>query len=83
MLYRMQEKARHEIENGNVEAGTQQLQMLAANLATQGERSLARTIALEADRIQRDGDISAEGGKKIKYGTRALFLAPPKKESVS
>jgi len=83
MLYRMQERARNEIEKGNVEAGTRQLQMLAANLATQGERSLARTIALEADRIQQDGGISAEGGKKIKYGTRALFLAPPKKESVS
>jgi len=83
MLYRMQEKARIEIEKGNIEAGTRQLQLLAANLANQGERSLARTIALEADRLQQQGNISAEGGKKIKYGTRALFLAPPKKESVS
>lgn len=82
MLYRMQERARAEIEQGNVEAGTRQLQMLAANLMTQGERSLARTIALEADRIQQEKGISAEGGKKIKYGTRALFLAPPKKESI-
>ena len=83
MLYRMQEKARSEIEKGNIEAGTRQLQLLAANLANQGERSLARTIALEADRLQQQGNISAEGRKKIKYGTRALFLAPPKKESVS
>jgi Ca-activated chloride channel homolog len=82
MLYRMQERARAEIEQGNVEAGTRQLQMLAANLMTQGERSLARTIALEVDRIQQEKGISAEGGKKIKYGTRALFLAPPKKESI-
>jgi hypothetical protein len=49
---------------------------------TQGERSLARTIVLEVDRLQQDKGISAEGGKKIKYGTRALFLAPPKKESL-
>lgn len=82
MLYRMQERARTEIEKGNVEAGTRQLQMLAANLMTQGERSLARTIALEVDRITQEKGISAEGGKKIKYGTRALFLAPPKKESI-
>jgi Ca-activated chloride channel homolog len=82
MLYRMQEKARNEIEKGNVETGTRQLQMLAANLMTQGERSLARTIALEVDRIQQEKGMSAEGGKKIKYGTRALFLAPPKKESI-
>ena len=83
MLYRMQERARAEIEKGNIEAGTRQLQALAANLMTQGERSLARTISLEVDRIQQDKGISAEGGKKIKYGTRALFLAPPKKESVT
>ncbi|HEY5731036.1 MAG TPA: DnaJ domain-containing protein [Anaerolineales bacterium] len=83
MLYRMQERARSEIEKGNIDAGTRQLQMLATNLANQGERSLARTIALEVDRIQQEGGISAEGGKKIKYGTRALFLAPPKKETVS
>jgi Ca-activated chloride channel homolog len=82
MLYRMQERARTEIEKGNVEAGTRQLQMLAANLMTQGERSLAHTIALEVDRIQQEKGLSAEGGKKIKYGTRALFLAPPKKESI-
>ncbi len=83
MLYRMQERARAEIEKGNIEAGTRQLQALAANLMTQGERSLARTIAWEVDRLQQDKGISAEGGKKIKYGTRALFLAPPKKESVT
>jgi Ca-activated chloride channel family protein len=83
MLYRMQERARSEIEKGNIEAGTRQLQMLAANLASQGERSLARTIAFEVDQIQKNKGISAEGGKKIKYGTRALFLASPKKESVS
>ena len=83
MLYRMQERARREIEQGNVDAGTRQLQTLAANLMNQGERSLARTIILEVDRIQQDHGISAEGGKKIKYGTRALFLAPPKKEFIS
>jgi len=83
MLYRMQERARSEIEKGNIEAGTRQLQVLAANLANQGERSLARTIALEAERIRQTRGLSAEGGKKIKYGTRALFLAPPKKESES
>lgn len=83
MLYRMQERARSEIEKGNIEAGTRQLQALAANLMTQGERSLARTIAFEVERIQQEKGISSEGGKKIKYGTRALFLTPPKKESIT
>jgi len=83
MLYRMQDRARVEIEKGNLEAGTRQLQTLAANLLTQGERSLAQTIMLEVDRIHQGKAISEDGGKKIKYGTRALFLAPPKKELVS
>ena len=80
MLYRMQERARVEIENGNVEAGTRQLQLLAANLMTRGERSLAQTIMLEVDGINNNHAFSEEGGKKIKYGTRALFLPAPKKE---
>jgi len=83
MLYRMQDRARVEIEKGNLEAGTRQLQTLAANLLTQGERSLAQTIMLEVDQIQEKEGLSDEGSKKIKYGTRALFLAPPKKEMVS
>jgi Ca-activated chloride channel family protein len=83
MLYRMQEKAREEIEKGNLEAGTRQLQTLAANLLTQGERSLAQTIMLEVDQIWNTEGLSDEGSKKIKYGTRALFLAPPKKELVT
>jgi len=83
MLYRMQERARAEIEMGNLEKGTRQLQMLAANLLTQGERSLAQTIMLEVEHLQQKEDLSEEGSKKIKYGTRALFLAPPKKELVS
>ena len=83
MLYRMQERARAEIEKGNVEAGTRQLQALAANLLTQGERSLAQTIMLEVEQIRQTAGLSEEGSKKIKYGTRALFLAPPKKELVT
>jgi Ca-activated chloride channel family protein len=79
----MQERARTEIEKGNIEAGTRQLQTLAATLLTHGERSLANTISLEVHRIQQEKGISDEGRKKIKYGTRALFLAPPKKETVS
>jgi hypothetical protein len=35
---------------------------------------------LEIDQIQEQRGLSEEGGKKLKYGTRALFLASPKKE---
>jgi Ca-activated chloride channel family protein len=83
MLYRMQDRARKEIEKGNVDTATRHLQTLAANLLSQGERSLAQTIMLEVDHIKQKNTLSAEGSKKINYGTRALFLAPSKKEFVS
>jgi Ca-activated chloride channel family protein len=82
MLYRMQERARAEIEKGDIAKATRQLERLAANLLSQGERSLAQTIMLEVDSLQKQHALSEEGGKKMKYGTRALFLAPPKKELV-
>jgi Ca-activated chloride channel family protein len=83
MLYRMQDRARTEIDKGNIDTATRQLQSLAANLLSQGERSLAQTIMLEVDYLQQKNTLSAEGSKKINYGTRALFLAPSKKEIVS
>jgi Ca-activated chloride channel family protein len=83
MLYRMQERARKEIENGNIDTATRQLQALASNLLAQGERSLAQTILLEVNNLQQKNTLSEEGSKKIKYGTRALFLESSKKELVS
>lgn len=83
MLYRMQARARKEIEKGNIDTATRHLQSLVANLLSQGERSLAQTIMLEVDHLQQKNTLSAEGSKKINYGTRALFLAPSKKEFIS
>lgn len=82
MLYRMQERARKEAENGNVEGATRQLQTLASNLLTQGERSLAQTILLEVEHLQMQNSLTIEGSKKIKYGTRSLINAPSKKELI-
>ena len=83
MLYRMQERARKEIAKGNIDTATRQLQTLAASLLSQGERSLAQTIAFEVEHLQQKNTLSAEGSKKINYGTRALFLVPSKKEIAS
>ena len=80
MLFRMQERARKELEKGNVDLATRQLQNLASNLLAQGERSLAQTIMLEVDNLQHKNTLSEEGSKKINYGTRALMLAPSKKK---
>lgn len=83
MLYRMQERARREVEKGNIDSATRQLQALASNLLTQGERSLAQTILLEVDHLQKQNSLTIEGSKTMKYGTRSLINAPSKKELIS
>lgn len=75
-LYRLQEKARQEVQAGNIPKATRHLQHLATHLLAQGDRELAKTVLVEADHIQRTHSFSKEGDKKIKYGTRALFLLP-------
>src|SRR6266498_1766064 len=80
MLYRMQERARTEIDNGHIDTATRHLKVLASNLLSQGERSLAQTIMLEVDHLQKQSALSAEGSKKMNYGTRALVVASPKNE---
>ena len=83
MLYRMQERARKDLEKGNIDSATRQLQVLASNLLTQGERSLAQTILLEVDHLRKQNSLTIEGTKNIKYGTRSLINAPSKKELIS
>ena len=83
MLYRMQERARKEIQKGNIDSATRQLQSLASNLLVQGERSLAQTILLEVEHLQKQNSLTVEGSKKIKYGTRSLFNAPSNKERIT
>ena len=73
-LYRMQEQARVDIENGDIEQATRKLQNLATHLLVQGEKQLARTVLAEAERIQHGQSLSEQGEKRIKYGTRALLL---------
>ncbi len=72
-LYRLQERARQEAEAQEFEAATRHLKSLAALLLTQGERDLAKTALLEAEQTQKMQALSKEGGKEIKYGTRALM----------
>lgn len=73
-LYRIQERARNHVLEGNIKEATRALQHLATHLLTQGERDLAKTVLGEAVHIQQNMAFSEEGDKRIKYGTRALLL---------
>jgi Ca-activated chloride channel family protein len=73
-LYKMQERAREEVSEGKIQQASVRLQRLATQLISIGERELAQTALMEAERIQQTHVFSAEGEKKIKYGTRSLLL---------
>jgi len=73
-LYRMQEKAHREVEQGQFELASQHMKNLATTLLAQGESSLARTALIEAENIARMQAFSEEGSKEIKYGTRSLIM---------
>ncbi len=72
-LYRLQEQARLEATAGDYEQASAHLTRLATHLLAQGERGLAKTALMEAENLQREKSFSQQGGKEIKYGTRALL----------
>jgi len=73
-LYRMQNRARQEVAEGKVQEASLRLQRLGTQLLSLGESDLAQTAFMEAERIQQTHMLSAEGEKRIKYGTRSLLL---------
>ncbi len=74
-LYRLQERAREEAQAGHYENATRHLKDLAKHLLAQGEKDLAKTALLEANNLERMQSLSKNGGKEIKYGTRALLMS--------
>lgn len=75
-LYRLQEKARAEVEKGEIVSATRHLHHLATHLLARGDRELAHTVLVEAEHIQQSQRFSKDGDKRIKYGTKALLLLP-------
>jgi Ca-activated chloride channel family protein len=75
-IFRMQEKALIELKQGEAALATQRLETMATRLINIGEIELARAALLEASRIAKTGQLSPEGRKKIKYGTRSLSILP-------
>ena len=73
-LFRMQETAQEEVAAGKYNEASRRLQHLATHLLSHGERSMAKTVLLEAENLQKQQSFSEEGRKNIKYGTRALLL---------
>jgi Ca-activated chloride channel family protein len=75
-IYKMQERAMVDIELGQIDAAVDRLKTMATRLLNLGESELARAALLEAGRLAHTGSLSAEGRKRIRYGTRGLTILP-------
>ncbi len=73
IAYRLQVRAWESVEQGRVDKAVEHLQMAGTRLLSAGEPDLARTMQSEATRLLQLGNASAEGRKRIKYGTRGLM----------
>ena len=78
-LYRLQEKAQEDIQNGHVEKATRRLEQLASRLLVSGNPQLAHTVQQEVSQLKTRNTLSETGQKAIKFGTRAL-ISPHKDE---
>lgn len=68
--FKLQTRALQDLQSGNVSGATQKLQGAVTRLLNQGEVDLAQTMQQEIDNIQQTGQISSEGQKTMKFGTR-------------
>lgn len=75
-LYRLQEKAKQEVNEGKIDNATRHLKFLATRLMSQGDLKLAGQALSEAEHLQKYGNYSKDGDKIIKYGTRSLLMLP-------
>jgi Ca-activated chloride channel homolog len=73
-LYRMQERIRAEVSEGQIDKATKHLHYLATHLLSMNDRELVHAVLIEAEHVQQSRRFSGEGEKRIKYGTRALLL---------
>jgi Ca-activated chloride channel family protein len=70
--FKLQNQAMEEARRGNVEGATRRLRMAGERLIEMGEEDLGNTMLVEAELMEKEGQMSAEGTKKLRYGTRKL-----------
>jgi Ca-activated chloride channel family protein len=73
VAYQLQSRAWQAVAEGRIDDATKRLQTAGTHLFNAGEVELAQTVHAEATRLLQGGSTSADGRKRIKYGTRGLL----------
>ncbi len=75
--YKLQTRALDEARLGNVAGATQKLRAAATRLLELGEVELADAARAEAESLERSGQMTSAGTKKLRYQTRKLTQRLP------
>ena len=70
--FKLQTRALEEAKMGNVAGASQKLRAAATRLLEMGEDELAQSALDEAENLEKSGQMSARGTKKLRYETRKL-----------
>jgi len=70
--FKLQGQAIEEARQGNIAGATRRLRRAGEHLIEMGQQDLGQTRLSEASKIEKDGQMSPEGTKKLRYGTRKL-----------
>lgn len=70
--FKLQTRALEDAKMGNVAGASQKLRAAATRLLEMGEQDLAQSALEEADNLDKSGQMSARGTKKLRYETRKL-----------
>ena len=68
--FKLQTRALDDVEAGNIAGATQKLQGAVTRLLNSGEADLAQTVQREAQNLQQGGELTSEGAKTIRFGSR-------------
>ncbi len=79
-IFKLRERAWEEIRAGRRSKASGSLLLLARRLEEIGEKDLALLARKEAMLLPEAGDLSAEGRKRLYYGTKLLALKPPEEK---
>jgi Ca-activated chloride channel family protein len=72
-MYRMNEKVWEDIEAGHVGVAATRLRHLTTRLLEAGEVKLAQQANAETEHLTNMGELTEEGRKRLKFGTRAMI----------
>lgn len=70
--FKLQTRALEEAKMGNVAGASQKLRAAATRLLDLGEEDLAQSALEEAENLEKSGQMSSHGTKKLRYETRKL-----------